>query len=98
MPDAPQSTAIAVWEDDPVAAILEDQPPMNQPVRRVKPDFDPPGFPVGIAGAQPAPGIYEVGTNDFRYWALADALARAAGYWSGRVPPGTTWQPDNGFA
>ena len=96
MPDAPQSNAIAVWEDDPVAEILEGQPPMNQPVRRVKPDFDPPGLPVGIAGAQPAPGVYEVGTSDFRYWALADALARAAGYWSGRMPPGTTWQPDNG--
>jgi hypothetical protein len=96
MPDAPQSTSIAVWEDDPVAEILEGQPPMNQPVRRVKPDFDPPGLPVGIAGAQPAPGVYEVGTSDFRYWALADALARAAGYWSGRMPPGTTWQPDNG--
>jgi hypothetical protein len=96
MPDAPESTAVAVWEDDPVAAILEGQPPMNQPIRRTKPDFDPPSLPVGIAGPQPAPGIYEVGTEEFRYWVLADALARAAGYWSGRVPSGTSWQPDNG--
>ena len=96
MADTLPDTAIAAWEDDPVAAILEGQPPMNQPVHRAEPDFDPPGLPVGIAGPQPPPDIYKVGTEDFRYWALADALARAAGYWSGRVPTGTTWQPDNG--
>jgi hypothetical protein len=96
MADTVQNTAIAAWEDDPVAAIPEGQPPTNQPVHRAEPDFDPPGLPVGIAGPQPPPDIYNVGTEDFRYWALADALARAAGYWSGRVPTGTTWQPANG--
>ena len=96
MPDTRQGTAIAAWEHDPFAAVLEGPPTLNQPVQRSLPDLDPPGLPVGIAGPQPAPEIFNVGTQGFRYWALADALARAAGYWSGRVPTGTTWQPDNG--
>ena len=96
MQDTNQSTAIAAWEHDPFAAVLEGLPTLNQPVQRELPNLDPPGLPVGIAGPQPAPEIFNVGTEGFRYWALADALARAAGYWSGRVPTGTTWQPDNG--
>jgi hypothetical protein len=96
MPEGPQGTPIAAWEDDPVAAVPEGQPPGNEPIRGVEPDFNPPGLPVGLAGPRPAPGIYQVGTGDFRYWALADALARGARYWSGRMPAGTTWQPGNG--
>lgn len=87
---------VAAWEDDPVAAVLESQPGINRPVYTPVPDFDPPGLPVGVSGRQPEPGIYDVGTANFRYWALAEALARAAGYWSGQVPGGTRWQPDNG--
>jgi hypothetical protein len=97
MTDGSRGTTIAAWEDDPVAAVLENQPPLNQPVQRPEPDFDPPGLPVRIAGPPPAPpDVYKVGTEGFRYWTLADALARAAGFWSRCVPAGTTWQPDNG--
>jgi hypothetical protein len=69
---------------------------MNQPVGHGQPNFDPPSFPVGVVGKQPPADSYHVGTEEFRYWVLADALARGAAYWSGRVPAGTTWQPDNG--
>ena len=71
-------------------------PPANQPVARRLPDFNPPGLPVDIDGPRPNPGQYQPGTADFRYWAAADSLARAAGFWSGRVPAGTKWQADNG--
>jgi hypothetical protein len=93
---SPGQTAIAAWEDDPVAAVLEAFPPANQPVPRNLPDFNPPHLPVDIAGPRPAPGKYQTGTPNFRYWAAADALARAAGYWSGRMPAGVTWQAHNG--
>jgi hypothetical protein len=88
--------AIRAWEDDPAGAVLESLPPANQPVARRLPDFNPPGLAVDTDGARPNPGQYQPGTADFRYWAAADALARAAGYWSGRVPAGTNWQADNG--
>jgi hypothetical protein len=79
-----------------MGSVPENPPPANQPVQAAQPDLDPAGLKVGIAGPKPAPDIYAPGTSEFRYWVLADALARAAGYWSKRVPAGTTWQPDNG--
>ncbi len=90
------NATVAAWEDDPFAGIPENQPDINRPVHTPVPDFDPPGLPIGISGTQPDPEIYDVGTDEFRYWALAEALARAAGYWSRVVPAGTGWQRDNG--
>jgi hypothetical protein len=87
---------IAAWEDDPIGSVLEPEPPANKPVQKDEPDFAAAGLEVGVSGKRPPPDVYDVGTAEFRYWALADALVRGATYWSGRVPPGTTWQPDNG--
>lgn len=90
------ATSIEAWEDDPFAASLEAPLATNQPAARALPDMDPPGFKVGVVGKQPPAGTYNAGTEEFRYWALADALARGAGFWSQRVPAGTAWQADNG--
>jgi hypothetical protein len=87
---------IAAWEDEPFGAFLERQPPINQPIHRPVPNLDPPSLPVGIEGNRPAPDVYKVGTDEFRYWALAEALGRAAGYWSQILPDDITWQADNG--
>ena len=93
---ASDTAAIKSWEDDPIGSVPEALPPRNQPVDADRPDLDPAGLKVGISGPKPAPGVYDPGTPEFRYWVLADALGRSAGYWSKRVPAGTTWQPDNG--
>jgi hypothetical protein len=87
---------IAAWEDDPFGSVLEPPPPANVPVRTDEPDLGAPSLRVAVSGDRPAPDVYAVGTPEFRYWTLADALVRGATYWSGRVPAGTTWQPDNG--
>lgn len=92
----PAPTMIAAWEDEPYGAYAERRPPGRHPVQRQVPDLDPAGLPVGIAGTGPAAGVYQAGTAEFRYWALADALARGAGFWSGILPAGTTWQTGNG--
>src|SRR5690349_1148122 len=89
-------TTIDAWEDDPITAVRESLPPMNTPVPHAVPDFDPPGLPVGVDGVRPAVESFKVGTAEFRYWALADAMARGATFWSRCVPAGTTWQRDNG--
>jgi hypothetical protein len=96
MSDAFTATTIEAWDNDPGAMAPEAQPVANEPAAHELPDFDPPGFKVGVAGKQPPADTYLVGTDEFRYWALADALARGAGYWSKRVPAGTTWQAGNG--
>jgi hypothetical protein len=84
--------AIVAWEDDPVGSVLEKQPPMNTPVHRARPDMDPQGFPVGVDGPVPPAQDYDVGTKEFRYWTLADALARGrrtGARASRRGPPGS---------
>jgi hypothetical protein len=96
MSDTAIATTIEAWDDDPGSPKPDSQPPMNQPVAHALPDFDPPGFKVGVGGTKPPADTYKVGTEEFRYWALADALARGAGYWSKRVPAGTSWQAGNG--
>ncbi|WP_239342419.1 hypothetical protein [Frankia sp. CiP3] len=89
---------IAAWEDDPVAAPLEDQPRNNRRIFPSVPVLNQGVLPVDIDPKvqRPQPEIHEVDTREFRYWALAEALSRAAGYWSARVPAGTTWHPGNG--
>jgi hypothetical protein len=89
-------TAIATWEDDPIGALPEAEPPANEPVTEVAPDFAAPRLQVAVSGGRPDPKPYDVGTPEFRYWALAAALVRGATYWSERLPQGTTWQEDNG--
>lgn len=90
------TTAIAAWEDDPVSAVPETQPPAKTPVTVAEPDLDPPHFAVGVDGTRPAPGVHAVGTPEFRWWNAAEAMARGAWFWVGRVPRGVDWQPSNG--
>jgi hypothetical protein len=87
---------IVAWEDDRASAVPEPAPPQNTPVARAVPELGHAPMPVGIVGDGPAPGAYDPGTAEFRYWALADALTRGAAFWSSVLPAGTTWQADNG--
>ena len=75
---------VRVWEDDPMAGV--------QPVERAQPK--PPGKPMAVAIDVPAPAarLYKPGTDKFRYWVAADALARGAAFWSSVAPEGTSWQ------
>src|SRR3954465_13867560 len=96
MADPISSATIDAWEDDPIAAIQESQPPMNTPVPHARPDLDVPRLPVAVDGGAPAVEAFKVGAPGFRYWALADAMARGAAFWSACLPEGLTWQADNG--
>jgi hypothetical protein len=94
---APQpGVMIDCWDGDPITAFADDRPSANKPAARPVPDFDVPGLPVGVGGVRPEPDSYEVGTAEFRYWVLAESMARGAAFWSGCVPAGTRWQPANG--
>lgn len=92
----PAPAMVAAWDDDPFETIPEGLPTTSTPVNRPQPDLGPPNLPVGVVGNGPPPDVYKDDTEDFRYWALAEALARGAGYWSGVLPGHITWQPDNG--
>ena len=77
--------AIAAWEDDPHSA------PAAEPVGRPVPDLSHSGLGLSIVGRQPSARVYPMGTQGFRYWTAADALARAVACWSRGIPGGTRW-------
>jgi hypothetical protein len=75
---------VRVWEDDPLGGAVA--------VERAQPKL--PKKPRAITIDVPAPPakLYEPETVEFRYWAAADALSRAAAFWGPLMPKGTTWQ------
>jgi hypothetical protein len=48
---------------------------------------------LSIDVSAPLAKIYDKGTPEFRYWAAAAALSRAANFWAEVVPAGITWEP-----
>lgn len=89
-PDTKTQT-IRTWEDDP------GQPPATrQPIQRPVPNGSAGPLAVAVAGARPAQSGEYPGSEEFRYWAAADALSRAATFWGKHLPAGTTWNPDVG--
>ena len=83
---APKSGTILAWEDDPGAL------PGLAPVPRSVPDLAKQRLRVQISDSAPVAKQYPLATREFRYWAGADALARAAEFWSGVVPSSFQWQ------
>ena len=78
---------VMVWKDDPASSLGLVEVPV--PVLHRAPyalRIDKPTPP-------PAPQIYDKGTPEFRYWAAAAALSRAATFWGELVPAGVTWEP-----
>ncbi len=82
---------IRSWQDDP-GGPDSDVRPVQSPV----PDLGRGRLPVTIRGMGPAPGLYDPGTAEFRYWAAAEALQRSAAVWAALLPPRVTWQVSNG--
>jgi hypothetical protein len=80
------ASAILAWEDDP------GQPPVTRsPIDRPAPNLSPGSLPIRIKDPAPPIGKHPLGTPEFRYWAAADALARAGELWTAFLG-GTTWQ------
>jgi hypothetical protein len=76
---------VLTWEDDPGSTLGVIEVPA--------PDLTVPPYALKIDDPPPAAQLYDKGTPEFRYWAAAAALSRAAGFWAQLVPGGTTWQP-----
>src|ERR1700760_2248625 len=64
---------INVWEDDPEPAVQTSRP---APVLSHKP------LAFSFPEPAPAPGVYDPGTPQFRYWTAAEALRRGADFWA----------------
>lgn len=77
------ATEILAWDDDPASE--------TQPINRPIPDLSIPPLAISINGTAPTPQSYPIDTKEFRYWTAAEALRRAAEFWSSLLPTGTTW-------
>lgn len=85
-PKPPAGNVVLAWEDDPMSVASP------TPIQRPVPNLSDARLGIRIDGKQPAPKIYARGTPEFRFWAAAEALRRAADYWGGIVPSSFTWQ------
>jgi PLD-like domain len=88
-PGAAAIAQILGWQDDPG----EGEPPSVPPELRSVPNLTLAPFKLAIPGVTaPTPRSFGLSTSEFRYWACAEAAARAAAFWRPLMPPGTNWQ------
>ncbi|HEV2722967.1 MAG TPA: hypothetical protein VG323_23280 [Thermoanaerobaculia bacterium] len=83
------ANVVLSWEDDPMSV------PGAAPIQRPVPNLSDTRLAVRIEGPKPPPKIYQRGTKEFRFWAAAEALRRAADFWGGIVPGSLTWEIGN---
>jgi hypothetical protein len=83
------ANAILAWEDDPASL------PNVVPIQRPVPNLTNPRLAIKIAGTAPPAKNYAPGTSQFRFWATAEALRRAADFWATVVPSSLTWEIGN---
>lgn len=78
---------VLAWEDDPMTVEAA------APVPAAVPVLDSPQLGLTIVASRiPPAASYPPGSAEFRYWAAAEALARARDFWKPLLPPGTDWQ------
>ena len=77
---------VMAWEDDPASTASP------TPIQRPLPNLGNARLGIKIDGPQPPAKIYSRGTEQFRFWAAAEALRRAADFWAGIVPASFAWQ------
>lgn len=92
---APQRL-VNIYGDDPFSeASPTGRPPVRQVMAVPVKGLDNEHLRIAIGGAQPPLARHAGGTPDFRYWAVAEALARGIAFWSELLPQGTTWSAPN---
>jgi hypothetical protein len=98
-PAAPEKPGLAekiqIYEDDPfLEAEANAQPVPADPIRTDEPTNQQASLQVEIIGSRPEPDIYQISTQEFRYWDTDSALDRAINFWGPLLPSGTQWSTD----
>jgi hypothetical protein len=92
----PPQAQINVWEDDPFSEAVPTPNPRNpSPVAVDVPLNSNPRLQTAIVEPRPAPGRFNPGTPNFRYWVASEALTRGINFWGSLLPSGTTWSTSN---
>jgi hypothetical protein len=95
-PGGPPQAQINIWEDDPFSEAVPTSKPRNpSPITVDVPSNGNPRLQTTIVEPRPAPGRFNPGTSNFRYWVAAEALTRGINFWGALLPSGTTWSTSN---
>jgi len=89
------SAELNSWDDPFSEAVASVNPAIATPSAVTFQTEDYPALRTSIVGARPAPGLYNPGTSEFRYWVAAEALSRGICFWGSLLPLGTTWSTAN---
>lgn len=76
--------SVSVWQDDPISKL----PMISRPV----PDLGKAPLKYKFKGPAVKPGVYAIGTPEFRYWTAAEALRRGGDFWAPLLGV-QKWQP-----
>src|SRR3954463_4877736 len=95
-PGAPLQAQINIWEDDPFSEATPTPNPRNpSPIVVSVPLNNNPRLQTAIVEPRPAPGRFNPGTPNFRYWVASEALTRGINFWGSLLPSGPTWATSN---
>jgi hypothetical protein len=87
---------INIWEEDPFSeAVVTPDPRNTSPVAVDVPLNNNPRLQTTTVEPRPAPGRFNPGTSNFRYWVTSEALTRGINFWGALLPSGTTWSTSN---
>lgn len=93
---AAAAAQINTWEDDPYSeAVPTVNPPLAATTGVNVPVNNNPRLRTAIVEPRPAPGRYNPGTANFRYWLAEESLVRGINFWAPLLPAGTTWSTSN---
>jgi hypothetical protein len=85
---------INTLEDDLFSDAVATANPSNAPPVPVEVPANPnPKLQLTVVEARPAPGRYNPGTANFRYWAASEALIRGINFWGALLPQAQHGQP-----
>jgi hypothetical protein len=97
-PVAPAPEAVArvnTWNDPFSESRATENPAFATPFEVELSSYSNPLMKVAISETGPAAAPYPPGTDGFRYWVAAEAIARGIAFWSPLLPEGTTWSAAN---
>ncbi len=94
---APAAVSVDVnsWDDPFSEAVSTANPAIAAPQAVVLSTNQFITLRTNISDPQPPAGRYNPGTQEFRYWVAAEALARGISFWGSLLPSGTTWSTSN---